>query len=91
MLMAAGSFGSLIVGLSFPAMNIVYGRVRNALNEPSGFVGEINTLCVYLIYISVATIIGGFLQVRLLSGINFFHHLTQQCRPLTGVLLDLHG
>jgi len=45
-------------------MNIVYGRVRNALNEPSGFVEEINTLCVYLIYISVATIIGGFLQVH---------------------------
>lgn len=61
--MALGTLGSLIVGISFPTMDLLFGRLLNSLNESSGFVDQINELCLYLVYIAIANILGGYLQV----------------------------
>jgi len=62
-LMALGSLGSLIVGLSFPAMDLFFGRILNSLNSNSDFVEDINTLCSYLLIIAAFNIVAGYLQV----------------------------
>lgn len=61
--MGLGTIGSLIVGISFPTLDLLFGRLLNSLNEPSGFVDKINQLCLYLVFIAIANILGGFLQV----------------------------
>lgn len=63
-LMLSGALGSLVVGISFPAMDLLFGRILNSLNSTSDFVEDINTLCLYLLIIAAFNIIGGYLQVR---------------------------
>jgi len=63
--MAAGTIGSLIVGVSFPAMDYLFGQILNSLNdEGADIVKQVNRLCLYLVYIAIANIVGGFVQVR---------------------------
>ncbi len=68
--MASGTLGSLIVGISFPAMDLLFGRILNSLNESSDFVEQVNTLCLYLLIIAAFNIVAGFLQVRTLIEIK---------------------
>ena len=91
-LMFLGSLGSLIVGLSFPAMDLFFGRILNSLNSNSDFVEDINTLCSYLVIIAAFNIVAGYLQVS-----NCSFHPAEQPETLIsyvvyvlGVLLDLH-
>ena len=63
--MAAGTIGSLIVGVSFPAMDYLFGQILNSLNdEGADIVKQVNRLCLYLVYIAIGNIVGGFVQVR---------------------------
>eukprot|EP01032_Pedospumella_encystans_P033036 gene33036-37319_t len=61
--MILGTIGSLIVGISFPAMDLLFGRILNSLNGDSDLVAQVNVLCLYLVYIAIANIVGGYVQV----------------------------
>ena len=62
--MILGTIGSLIVGISFPAMDLLFGRILNSLNGDSDLVAQVNVLCLYLVYIAIANIVGGYVQVN---------------------------
>ncbi len=65
--MVLGTIGSLIVGISFPAMDLLFGRILNSLNGDSDLVSQVNELCLYLVYIAIANIVGGYVQVSIMS------------------------
>ena len=61
--MAVGTVSSFIVGVSNPAMDLLFGRILNTLNESSNFVEEINQLSLYLVIIAGFNFVAGYLQV----------------------------
>ena len=60
-----GTFGALVVGVSNPAMDLLFGRILNSLNNSDEFMDDIDTLCLYLVIIAGFNFVAGFLQVRM--------------------------
>lgn len=87
--MVIGTLGSMVVGISNPAMDLLFGRILNSLNESSDFVDEVNTLCFYLAIIAAFNSIAGFVQV---CAMILLHRCVSICEPnnclAAGLLLD---
>jgi hypothetical protein len=63
-LMAIGSCGSLVIGLSNPAFNVLFGEMIDTLNRGSmSFAELVAQLCIVLVIIACVNILAGFLQV----------------------------
>jgi ATP-binding cassette subfamily B (MDR/TAP) protein 1 len=64
--MISGSIGGIGMGAAMPFFNIIFGQLLNKLNSDSSgddFQKAINNLCIIFIYIAVATIFAGYIQV----------------------------
>ena len=61
-----GTIGGIVTGLSLPALNVLFGRMINALNNPSNnYSDAVAELCIQFVVIAGANIFSGFAQVRL--------------------------
>lgn len=64
--MIMGTTGGIVTGLSLPALNVLFGRMINALNNPSNnYSDAVAELCIQFVVIAGANIFSGFAQVRL--------------------------
>jgi hypothetical protein len=63
-LMAIGSCGSLVIGLSNPAFNVLFGEMIDTLSRGSmTFTELVAQLCIVLVIIACVNVFAGFLQV----------------------------
>lgn len=63
-LMALGTLGDMVTGVSNPIFHFLFGRIIDTLNkDPSQFMEEINELCLALVVVGAACLISCTLQV----------------------------
>jgi ATP-binding cassette subfamily B (MDR/TAP) protein 1 len=63
-LMVMGTAGGLGTGTAMPVFNVLFGKMLDNLNgSGTSFQDQINKLCIIFIYIAVASLLAGFLQV----------------------------
>jgi hypothetical protein len=70
-LMAIGSCGSLVIGLSNPAFNVLFGEMIDTLNRGSmTFTELVAQLCIVLVIIACVNVFAGFLQVFVILSLH---------------------
>jgi len=63
-LMVVGSIAAVATGVSFPVVNILFGQLINALNASgSNFADRIQSLALYLVYVSIVNMATCAIQV----------------------------
>ena len=62
--MGIGTLASIVTGVSFPAINILFGQMINALNGDSNeFAANIEKLALYFVYVAIANMFSCGIQV----------------------------
>jgi hypothetical protein len=59
-----GCFGGIITGVSQPLFCVLFGQMLDAINNPSiSLRSQVDKVCLLFIYVAIANIFSGFLQV----------------------------
>jgi ABC-type multidrug transport system fused ATPase/permease subunit len=62
--MTLGTLGGFATGCSLPIFNVLFGKMLDNLNDSgNNFSAAINDLCLIFVYISIGSLISGFVQV----------------------------
>jgi hypothetical protein len=60
-----GTLGGIVTGASIPLFNVLFGKMLDNLNDgdPNSFQKGVNDLALIFVYVAIANIFSGLLQV----------------------------